>query len=293
MNINMTPLLTMSSITTPISSICLPQVLPETSKEAIRRVLEDELKLGHIVTIDMVPRTNSGETCLIGSHDKFLVFVHLSWNLTNPEAEQMSRILLGGGQVKIFYMQNRFWWVRKSTSDASQGKAGGTKVELPPEQIVPDSLTSVSAPDEKGELIEFPVYHDPSPYTSNFIPSTMNQEEVIREIERALSNMAGVTYKSGKSLGKWECTWKEYLTTTFEVCLWKYKSIFLVESNYISGDRSPFVRIHNNMMTHMGFRDKLTFEKAVERSKTSLENNSHGMLYALRRETSQPDNYIS
>ena len=92
----MTPLLTMSSITTPISSICLPQVLPETSKEAIRRVLEDELKLGHIVTIDMVPRTNSGETCLIGSHDKFLVFVHLSWNLTNPEAEQMSRILLGG-----------------------------------------------------------------------------------------------------------------------------------------------------------------------------------------------------
>ena len=284
----------MSSTTTTISTICLPQVLPETSKEAIRCVLEQDLKLGNIVTIDMVPRTNSGETCSIGSHDKFLVFVHLKWNIMNPDAGRMSSILGGGGQVRIFYMKDRFWWVRKSTSDASKDKIGGPpSVELPPEEVLPEPLSIDPVTEERVELIEFPVFDDPAPYTNHFIPSTMTPEEVKNAISKALKIMSRITVTNYHKSGKWDCIYRSILTTHIEVCLWKYNSVFLVETRCIGGDRTPFVLIHREIMSGMGFPNPLTFEQAKELSKKQTVGNSSNILFALRHETSDPDSYVS
>tara|TARA_B100000927_G_scaffold290941_1_gene291214 strand:+ start:1119 stop:1982 length:864 start_codon:yes stop_codon:yes gene_type:complete len=277
-----------------ISTICLPQVLPETSKEAIRRVFEQDLKLGNIVMIDMVPRTNSGETCSIGNHDKFLVFVHLKWNIMNPDAWRMSSILGGGGQVRIFYMKHRFWWVRKSTSDASKDKIGGPpSVELPPKEVLPDPLSIEPVTEDQIELIEFPIFDDPAPYTSHFIPSTMTTEEVKNSISNALTIMSRIIVKKYHKSGKWDCEYHSILTTHIVVCLWKYKSVFLVETQCMGGDRTPFVRIHREIMSNMGFPNPLTFEQAKEVSKKSTADNSSNILFALRRETMDPDSYVS
>lgn len=287
----------MSSNTTSITSICLPQVLPETSKETIRLVFEQDLKLGHIMAIDMVPRTNGGETCLLGDHEKFLVFVHLKWNILNPDAERMSSILGEGGQVRIFYMQDRFWWVRKSTSDASQDKTGEggdrPSVEIPPEESLPEPLSSPPVSKADFQPIEFPVYDTPAPYTSNFIPFNVTPEKALNVITDALSNIPGLTYVAGECHGKWECTFRDYLTTCFYVCLWKYKGVLMVESNYISGYRAPFVRLHIEIMKQTGFPEKLTLEDAAQFPWEPSKDNTNNILFALRRETPETDNYIS
>jgi len=285
---------TMSSTEATISTICLPQVLPETSKEAIRCVLEQDLKLGHIMTIDMVPRTNSGETCPLGSHDKFLVFVHLKWNIFNPDAERMSSILGGGGQVRIFYMKDCFWWVRNSTSDASKDKIGDPpSVELPPEEVLPDPLSIDPVTEEGVELIEFPVFDDPAPRTSHFIPSTMTPEEVKKSISNALCIMSRITVTNYHKSGKWDCIYRSILTTHIDVCLWNYKSVFMVETRCIGGDRAPFTLIHREIMRGMGFPNPLTFEQAKELSNKQTGGNSSNILFAIRHETADPDSYVS
>ena len=83
-------------------SLFIPRIFTNISEVRIRKILE-ELNLGDIGRIDLVPRTNEkGETFNRG-------YVHFkSWNVEQGKVRER---LLGGHEIKIIYDDPWFWKV--------------------------------------------------------------------------------------------------------------------------------------------------------------------------------------
>jgi hypothetical protein len=83
-------------------SLFIPRIFTNISEARIRKILE-ELNLGVIGRIDLVPRTNEkGETFNRG-------YVHFkSWNIDQGKVRER---LLGGHEIKIIYDDPWFWKV--------------------------------------------------------------------------------------------------------------------------------------------------------------------------------------
>ena len=84
--------------------MCILWVHLNISEERIRRVFE-ELNLGMIERVDMVPITNQ-------KGDNFnRVFIHMRWNISNPDADKLRQMLLNEKQVQIVYDEPWYWKV--------------------------------------------------------------------------------------------------------------------------------------------------------------------------------------
>lgn len=184
---------------TELNSICLPHVLPETSKEIIQSIFEKDLNLGNIAAVDMVPRKYDGTTCSLGEHEKFLVFIHLQWNLNNPDAIRMSEQLLKGGQVKIHYMNEHFWWVRKSTSKYENEHSpsiefcNNTFQEENHEEKV-YTLDGTPIPPLRRDDISSPIM-DPKTHLCQYVPKEQRINDIFyNELGRAVGWFKDKTY---------------------------------------------------------------------------------------------------
>ena len=92
-----------------VPSLCIPRVFSNISRERIFRIV-DELGLGRILGIDMVPKVSE-------KGDKYnRIFIHFTAWSTNPDAEKARQIALSGGEFKILYDNPYFWKVSASTA---------------------------------------------------------------------------------------------------------------------------------------------------------------------------------
>lgn len=262
----------------PIKSICLPHVLPETSKETIISVLQHSLNIGKIVAIDMIPRTHSGTTCDTSmQYDKFLVFVHLQWNLQNPNAVKVERILAEGGQVKIHYMENRFWWVRKSTSTKTEDKEAS--IDFIEDTLVEplsfnDEPNAASLPKNEQSNESFDIKDMPIP----IFPDGSNLKNINKDFKLHFTSnipeenqIPGLHYENGIAVGVQTST--EQTSGSIPYIPWK-------DYTLSTGSRPLSLNSLVNIAEEF-------YYKYME--ETRREN---ATLWTLRRETSLPDNYI-
>jgi hypothetical protein len=85
-------------------SLCIPRVFPNIGEARIRRIF-DELFLGNIARIDIVPTSNE-------RGERFnRVFIHFDMFFRNENAQQALARLNEGKEIKIIYDGPWFWKV--------------------------------------------------------------------------------------------------------------------------------------------------------------------------------------
>jgi len=113
--------LNLSLLPSTVPSLCIPRVYKNISREKIMRIF-DELKLGTVEQIDIIPIKNGGVgTDRQGSMDagKFnRVFIHMKWN-TSENSNKVRERLLSDKEIKILYEDPWFWKVRANRSQNS------------------------------------------------------------------------------------------------------------------------------------------------------------------------------
>ena len=92
--------------------ICIPRVYPNINEGRIRRIF-DELNMGELERIDIVPKTSVKPGANPSEKgEKFnRVFVHFKRWFDNDNANQARDRLLNGKEIKIIYGGPWFWKV--------------------------------------------------------------------------------------------------------------------------------------------------------------------------------------
>ena len=94
-----------------VPSLCIPRVFSNIPRDRIFRIVDD-LGLGRILSIDMVPKVSE-------KGEKYnRIFIHFTAWSTCKDAEKARQIALSGGEFKILYDDPYFWKVSASTSIA-------------------------------------------------------------------------------------------------------------------------------------------------------------------------------
>ena len=98
--------ITINMLSLPIQfpSLCIPRVFQNITRERIYSIVE-QLEIGEIETIDMVPKTSE-------NGDKFQrVFIHFHHWYSTTEALKAREQVLIGNEIKIVYQDPWFWKV--------------------------------------------------------------------------------------------------------------------------------------------------------------------------------------
>jgi len=107
----------LSTLPPNVPSMCIPRVFKNITEERVRRVLE-QLNLGDVERVDMVPKRNDGG-------DEFQrVFIHFKRWYKNADADKARERLLTGKEIKIVYDDPWFWKIsanRSVSGDRSRG----------------------------------------------------------------------------------------------------------------------------------------------------------------------------
>jgi hypothetical protein len=92
--------------------ICIPMVFMNISTERIENVLQNQLGLGTVRSIELVPQVNS-----VSGKPFQTAYVKIQWNVSITSSVQVRDLLLSGKQVQVVYDKPWFWWLRASTSN--------------------------------------------------------------------------------------------------------------------------------------------------------------------------------
>ena len=133
----MTTSIDLRTIPASTPSLCIPRVFTNIKEERIRRIF-DELKLGEIERVDIVPKmTEKGE--------KFnRVFIHFKRWGTDGNAEKARQRLLNGQDIKIIYGEPWFWKISAYRPSQSQKQPNRR-----PEQKTPRLELDDGRPDDR------------------------------------------------------------------------------------------------------------------------------------------------
>ena len=103
-------------------SLCIPRVFPNIGEARIRRIF-DELFLGDIARIDIVPTSNE-------RGEKFnRVFIHFDMFFRNENAQQALARLREGKEIKIIYDGPWFWKVSLYRKRETNHQKSGPRIE--------------------------------------------------------------------------------------------------------------------------------------------------------------------
>jgi hypothetical protein len=106
---NSTSNISLKLIPANVPSLCIPRVFSNIPRDRIFRIVDD-LGLGRILSIDMVPKVSE-------KGEKYnRIFIHFTAWSTSKDAEKARQIALSGGEFKILYDDPYFWKVSASTS---------------------------------------------------------------------------------------------------------------------------------------------------------------------------------
>ena len=103
---NINTMITINMLSLPIQfpSLCIPRVFQNITRERISSII-DQLEIGEIESIDMVPKTSE-------NGDKFQrVFIHFHHWYSTSEALKAREQVLIGNEIKIVYQDPWFWKV--------------------------------------------------------------------------------------------------------------------------------------------------------------------------------------
>ena len=93
-----------------IHNLFIPMVFPNINEDTIRRVIQDQLGLVRIETVEFDWHTNENT----GKQYKSAQIHILRWN-TSPNATRVHEKLQKGEQVQIMYDAPWYWWIRAQT----------------------------------------------------------------------------------------------------------------------------------------------------------------------------------
>jgi hypothetical protein len=88
-------------------SLCIPRVFSNIKWQQVKSTIE-ELNLGRVLRVDMVPKTNE-------KGDKFQsVFIHFKFWDRSEEAQMVRHKLIAGDKIKIIYNDPWYWQISMS-----------------------------------------------------------------------------------------------------------------------------------------------------------------------------------
>lgn len=125
-------------------SLCIPRVFSNIKWQQVKSTIED-LNLGRVLRVDMVPKTNE-------KGDKFQrVFIHFKFWDRSDQAQMVRHKLIAGENIKIVYNDPWYWQISMShapkpsfTNNTHKDKVNSSKPKIP--RIILDSQPISSPP---------------------------------------------------------------------------------------------------------------------------------------------------